>query len=426
MFRNAVFLMASTGIMSVLGFVFWIFVARLYPTEEIGMASAVISISLLVSNISMLGLNVSLIRFLPDSRAPSAEINAALLVAGGVAMAASALYALVGTTLATSLPFFTADVGRGTLFCVLLAATAVNSLTDSVFIANRRAHYHTVAYTVFGTVRLIMALVLVRFEALGIFLAYTAAGCLALLLSLWYMKRGCGYRLLARPAFGPLWRTRRFAVNNYVGLLLTGLPTQIVPSIIVARLGGHEAAYYTMAVNIANVLTIVPMAVEQAFLAEGSNSAAEDPARRRHWKAARLLFSIIVPMVAITLLAGPYLLHIFGREYAEGSTRLLEILAVSTIFLGVSALCTSMLNMQQRTGWIIVVQGATTAVILTCAHLFLPLGLQGIGLAFLTGSAVGAGAHVTIQILHHRRADPRTGQIPHAQDPIGPSRERVP
>jgi O-antigen/teichoic acid export membrane protein len=436
LFRNAVFLMASTGIMSVLGFLFWIFVARLYPAEDIGVASAVIAISLLVSNVSMLGLNVSLIRFLPTARSASGDINAALITVAALALTASTLYALVGTALSTALPFFTQNLGRVTIFGVLLAATATNSLTDSVFIAYRRAHYHTVAYTVFGTVRLVMAFSLVRYGALGIFLAYTAAGTLALLLSFWYMKRGCGYRFLTRPTFGTQWRTRRFALNNYAGLLLTGLPAQIVPSIIVARLGGHEAAYYTMAFNIANVLAIVPMAVEQSFLAEGSNPGGEEtgghPQHGHYRRAARLLFSIILPMVAFTLLTAPYLLRVFGREYAEGSAGLLAILAVSTIFLGVTALCTSMLNVQQRTGWIIPVQGGTTAVILGCVYLFLPLGLPGIGLAFLTGAGFGAIAHLLIQMSYlrgtfrERKGGSPAQQIRRSGSPMDSPREPVP
>ena len=80
LFRNAVFLMSSTAIMSVLGFVFWIFVAHLYSPEQIGVASALISITLLISNLSFLGLGSGFLRFLPGSAKPSRDINAGLIM----------------------------------------------------------------------------------------------------------------------------------------------------------------------------------------------------------------------------------------------------------------------------------------------------------------------------------------------------------
>ena len=71
--------------MSVLGFLFWLSVAHLYTPEQIGSASALIAATTLLGNASLLGMEYSLIRFLPKSKNQSKDINAAI---GFVAIAA--------------------------------------------------------------------------------------------------------------------------------------------------------------------------------------------------------------------------------------------------------------------------------------------------------------------------------------------------
>ena len=400
LFRNATFLMASTGIMSVLGFGFWIFVAHLYSTTDIGVASAVIAISLLISNLSTLGLNMGLIRFIPESKTPSRDINAAIITVGAATMLASAIYVLISPSLGSHLSFFSDNVLHGVLFCVLLTAVTLNSLTDSVFIARRKAHYHTVAYAVFGLVRLILPLFLLPFGALGIFMAYVAAAMVSLGLSLYFMARNCGYEPLSRPNFQVLTRTRRFAADNYGAILLAGLPSQLMPSIVVTYLGASQSAYFSMAWTMVNLLYIVPTSIAQSLLAEGSN----DYTNRGQdlWQAGRLLALIVVPLVILSVLIAPILLHLFGPDYSKGSTIIFQILAASTVFVSINSLGTAVLNIERRTSVVFSIQVLTTGVTLSGAYLMLPYGLTGIGLAFLAGSAASSIVHVTVHIASRR------------------------
>jgi len=63
-YRNAVYLMLSSGVTAALGFVFWILAARFYSASDVGLASAIISAAGLLALLSTLGLNYGLIRFL--------------------------------------------------------------------------------------------------------------------------------------------------------------------------------------------------------------------------------------------------------------------------------------------------------------------------------------------------------------------------
>lgn len=66
LFKNAYFLMLSSITSAGSGFFFWLIVARFYPAEEVGLASAIISAMGLIGMLSLLGFDISLVRFLPE------------------------------------------------------------------------------------------------------------------------------------------------------------------------------------------------------------------------------------------------------------------------------------------------------------------------------------------------------------------------
>jgi hypothetical protein len=244
LFRNAVFLMMSTAIMSVLGFGFWMFVAHLYSAADIGAASALIAISLLISNLSFLGLNAGLVRFLPGSKQQSRDINAVLVLVTVVVAAASLVYLwLAGRSGFTGgLEIFVSTWWGWLAFIVLMVMVSLNTLTDNIFIANRRAGFHTVTYTAFGVVRLISPLFLIKLGAVGVFLAFGVAATASLLLSFIFMKRAAAYRFWTRPDWSFIRRSRRYTTHNYFSSILSSLPSQVLPSFILTRL--RAEAYF--------------------------------------------------------------------------------------------------------------------------------------------------------------------------------------
>jgi hypothetical protein len=70
LYSNAFYLMLNTGVMAVFGFFFWIVVARFYTEAEVGLGSAIISAMSLISIMGLVGLNISLVRFLPHADKP--------------------------------------------------------------------------------------------------------------------------------------------------------------------------------------------------------------------------------------------------------------------------------------------------------------------------------------------------------------------
>ena len=71
-------------------------VARLYTTTEVGLGSAIIAAMNLIALFSVLGLNFSIIRFLPRAARPQELVNSAFILTGLVALVVAAIF-IAGT-----------------------------------------------------------------------------------------------------------------------------------------------------------------------------------------------------------------------------------------------------------------------------------------------------------------------------------------
>lgn len=408
LFRNAVYLMASTAVMSVLGFVFWIFVAHLYTPADIGVASALISLSTLISNFSLLGLNSGIIRFLPGSKQPSRDINAAAITVWIITTFIALLYILFGNHFTGHLSLLD-NPWHKVAFVVLMSAVSLNSLTDAVFIANRRGEYHTIGYGTFGVVKLLLPLLLVPFGATGIFGAYIAAMAASLAVSYYLMKRGCGYRLFSRPSWTLLKSMRRYTLHNYIGASIASLPAQLMPLFIIRQLNAPAAAFFSMAWTMVNLLYIIPSATTQSLMAETVHDGQK---RASHLKRTiKLLTLLLLPAVAVAILVSPYLLSLFGPQYRSNGTALFQILSLSTFFVALTAVGITILNIERRTWGVVYVQASSTLATAIAAVMLVRFGLPGIGVAFLIGNVISS---VVVFLLALR---PRQGQNVHQRRP---------
>lgn len=393
LFRNATYLTASTVIMSMLGFLFWIFVAHLYSPTQIGVASALISVTTLVSNLSLLGLNSGIIRFLPNSKSKSHDINAASIIVGGVTLLAAAAYAFIGTHFTSHITLLTSTPHK-LAFTVLMVTVSLNSVTDAVFIARRRGEYHTAGYATLGFVKLILPLFLVPFGAIGIFGAYIIAVMASLILSYYLMWRGCDYHLFARPNWNIIKQTRAYATHNYIGTVLAGLPSQLMPLFIIKSVGASSVAYFSMSWTMANLLYIVPSAAMQSLLAEASH----DPTKRNAYilRSIRLLTLILIPTVAFSIIIAPYMLGIFGTQYRLHASVIFQLFALSTFFVALTNIGNTILNIERKTGGIVGTQVVSLIVTFGSAIWLIRYGLLGIGVSMLLGSFASSTTYVIL------------------------------
>ena len=209
--RNSLFMMTSTVATGLLGYVFWIVVARVFSSADVGTASAVISLCSTVALLIYLGPAAMLIERLHAYERSRAWTS--FLV--WMCVATAAVTALVA---AVAIPLIAHSRGYGSFFgpadaavlaVIGAAAWTVVNMYGSAFIAARRADG---LLAIQGLVSLLKVLLVVPLFAVGlgapgIVVAWVVSSLIGVALgALWLLPRlGLGGQGLGRRA-GPLRR----------------------------------------------------------------------------------------------------------------------------------------------------------------------------------------------------------------------------
>lgn len=381
---NALFLIVAQGVMTVFGYVFWIIIARFYKSHDVGIASTLISVATLISQISILGLNNALVRFLPTSNQKNDKINTCLWLVT-IASAVIALGYLVG------LPFFSPKLlfirheplFLG-LFLLSMVLVTINTFTDSVFLANRATKYNVIIYLCYSIIRLIAPFALLSFGALGIFAAHISGIILAVIMSLYFMY----VKFAWRPGFvikkSIIKIIGGYSLANYVAGFMWGFPLLIAPLLVVNKLGTSAAAYYYMVMMLVNVIQIIPTSTTQSLFAEASH-AEPSALGRLVRKSSMFTLGATATAVALALIGGRFAIAVFGKEYADGGTALLYWLAVSTLVMAVNMIANVVLKVRKQLRLLIAFNIFGAAATLAAYLICIPHGLAGAGIGFLLG-----------------------------------------
>ncbi|NOZ76368.1 MAG: oligosaccharide flippase family protein, partial [Euryarchaeota archaeon] len=103
LYRNSYYLMANTITGVGAGFLFWLFAARFYSPEEVGIATAIISAMNFLVIISLLGLNFSIIRYLPEEKEKSRLINTCVTLVSATSASIALIFILAVNHITPSL-----------------------------------------------------------------------------------------------------------------------------------------------------------------------------------------------------------------------------------------------------------------------------------------------------------------------------------
>ena len=169
LYHNAYYLILNAGGGAVLGFAFWIVVARFYSPSEVGLASALISAVTLASTIARLGMNFGLIRFLSSARdkAP-AMINSSFTI-GTLASLFTGLMFLAGVQYwAPDMLFVQKNLLYAAVFIVCAVIFNISVLLDTIFVALRTAKYTLIKNLIEPGIKILLIFVFVFLGAFDI------------------------------------------------------------------------------------------------------------------------------------------------------------------------------------------------------------------------------------------------------------------
>lgn len=395
LYRNSIYLMLSTAVMAFLGFFFWIINARFYSTEQVGIATTLISVVTLISSISLLGFGTGLIRYLPASKQKNEKINTGFTLVGLTAIFVSIIYLIGLKTFSPKLLFIRENIIFAILFILFVVFSSLNTISESVFVAYRSSKYILIKNVAFSITKLALPILLISLGAYGIFASVGIASVIAVVLSLIFLILKFNY--LINPTINKkiVKRMTKFSIGNFVAGFIGGLPLMVLPIIITNQLGPKFTAYYFMPMMIATFLYIIPQATTRSLFAEGSHREGE--VGKFFNKSLKLNALLLLPAMMAVYFFGKYILLVFGFEYAKEGTEFLQLLAISGTFIYINSVGGVLLNIRHQIKKLIAINITSTLLILGLSYLLISKELMGIGFAWIVGNMVISGVYLVLR-----------------------------
>jgi O-antigen/teichoic acid export membrane protein len=395
LYKNGYSLILSSATSSGLGMLFWALAAHYYPVETIGTSSAIIAAMMFLSGVSQRGVNSALVRFMPLAGRASARLVGvtyliSLVVAGAATLVIGRffyhLFPILGVLGGGLLPLL--------LFAGLVMIWSVFTLQDSVLTGLGQAHWVPIENTIVSAVKLVLLVLLATWIPIE---GVLSSWLLPVVLSVVPVNLLIFRRLLpahikttanqAEPlALRPIVK---FVSGNHLASLLMLAYTTLLPVIVASQAGARANAYFYPPWMIATSLQLVAINMTTSLTVEGTRDRPQ--LRVYGYRVLVRVMQLLVPVIAIILIGAPWILRIFGANYAAEGSELLRWLALSTLPNTIVVLYIALERVQNRVAGIIVVQGALCVLVLTLSYrLLAEYGIAGVGVAVLASQTLVA------------------------------------
>jgi O-antigen/teichoic acid export membrane protein len=395
LYRTGYLLTLGTAVTSLLGFVFWVLVARGYTARVVGANAAAISAMMFLANACQLGLPAVLVRDLPAA----GERAGGLIVRSYAVMFVAALALGLGAALSShlwshSLGFLGREPEWLIGFPLATAFFTIFQAQDWVMTGLEGARWVPIENSLFSLAKLALLLAVVAIAPFaGPFIAWSVPGVAAALLITGLIFR----RLLPAARRRPerlRFDARRFvrmAAANQLALLFTYAVTLLMPVVVAAEKTAATAAYFYVPWTIAVAIQVFAVNTSTSLTVEATLDQAQLARLTRRTLLHTLRF--IVPVALVVLTLAPYGLRLFGAGYATHGATLLRLLALASLPNAVYTVGEALLRIQHRPLLLIVSQGGQAVLFFALSLWLLPSrGIDGVGIAFLVSQLAVGGA----------------------------------
>jgi O-antigen/teichoic acid export membrane protein len=388
LYRNGYALVLNSVLTAILGVAYWLVAARDYTPHVVGVNTAVISAMMFLAGVAQLNLISALLRFVPVLGGLRGRFISVCYAAVACAAVLCAAVFLLGIHLwAPTLEALRSSSGMIASFVGATVAWCVFALQDSALTALGAAVLVPLENAVYGIAKIALLVLLASASPhWGIFASWSAA----LAVSLVPVNALIAGRLLrpqsradAQPKAAPSRpEILKFVAPDYLAALLWLAATTLMPLIVVGVAGATANAFYSLAWMINLPLILVSVNTGQALVVAG----AADPARVAEYarKVLRQTARLVVPAAVLMAVAAPYVLRLFGREYATRGALTLSLLALSSIPNMITVLHVSVYRVQRRMRAVVALLAAQCgSLLLLGTALLAASGIVGVGAAWL-------------------------------------------
>lgn len=269
---NSIYLIIGTGASALLGFFFWIIVARSFISSEVGIATTMLSASSLLALLSLCGFDTVFVRYLPRNRKKRSDyINSGLWLSALISIFLSLLFCTLINLISPRLSFIDKSPLYITVFVMFTILSSWNVLTNAIFIAYRRSSLVLVTNVIFSIIKICLPIIFHKGSSFDIFGVVFIALAIDIAMCIWLMIYYFDYKPRLKIYSNILRELKRYALSVYAASILNLLPDSILPIIVINRLGASAAAYFYIGFTIANLLYTIIFSTTQATIAEASH-----------------------------------------------------------------------------------------------------------------------------------------------------------
>jgi O-antigen/teichoic acid export membrane protein len=294
--------------------------------------------------------------------------------------------------------------GARALFAVTVPVLAIFALQDSVLTALRLAPWVPVENVSFAASKIALLPLLVLLPLSGsIVVSWVVPAVIAAVVVNWLLFRRVLPRLTRIDgALPPRRRLMSFVAGEYVGNICTTATVQVMPLLIVWRLGPAAAAYFSLPWLMLMALTLLLWNVASSVVVEIAGAHVDPHAALR--RGLLLWGAVALGALVVCGLAAEPLLRLAGGQYAAQGADLLRLIGLSMPFTAVVALYRTLMWLDKRVWMLAALQAGLGAAILGVTVVLLPtVGLAAAGWANLGTQVVGAAVMGPLAVRRLRR-----------------------
>ena len=375
LYRNSLFLLLGRLLNVGMGFLFWLIAARLYPTGEVGIATALITSLGLIVFISSLGFNFSLIRYI-NINVKENVLSTSIIITTVAAAIVAIVYLVIVNNVLHSISILQ-NTSYAVFFFITVVANSVFFMSGEAFKALRDTRDFFLQNLALA-IRVPLLLPFVFFGNFGIFGAVGVTYILSTVFSFRLLIKKIN--IIPKIDRQYLKESFTFSSGNYVANLLFESPSLMMPTIILSLLGEEEAALYYIAYSVSNLIWIAPMAVSTSLFVEGSYG---EGIKKNLIRSGIIVFILLIPSIIIVYFFGSTILQIFGEDYVEALS-LLHVLVLSSFFVVLHNFFVPILNLQMKVKELMKVNFIRFSLLLGLSYILLgEYGVVGFGYAWM-------------------------------------------
>lgn len=344
MIISYLYILSSNLSFAFFGAVFWFIVAKLYTPGDVGLGSALISLSSFLVFLSSIGIGPALIRFIPEEDDRENLVTSILWFSIIFCFVISLIF-IMGIHIFFSEMYFLKEPIVGIIFIFFTLVLLIFTLFDSLYISFKQTKLVLIKNLIQGFLKVLLIFLFPFSGGFWIFSCNCLPAILAIIITVpAFLRKAENIRFKFFISFQLIKKLFSFALVNYIGSFSLILPGIILPLFIFANFSKEYAGYFYISWMIFMVYASFITAGMSIFLMEGSHEGLNISLIRKVVLISFLL--IAIGLVGIFLL-GDRVLLFFGQEYVKNASSVIKILFSSLPFFGINQLFLAIKNIKK-------------------------------------------------------------------------------